>query len=273
MFNIFADSLFNPKGLVKYVNKKGIFVFFYLFVMAIFLSAGAFVTFFAPNNSIITEETTGCRLVNQSVMCDGDNYSVDKTFYMYGFEVHLLDEFTEVSDVTTLSETTIIIKDDYMKIFVGSTEISSLNIFSNQYGVTNLSEGIKIIQTSILIASVTVSILSNLALILVIALFSSITFLRFKKQIQYRKLFKLVVYAITPVVVLFTIYNLLQFSDIIFFILMFISYRSVFTLQRELQYQMAIRQAKAEQPDEVVETHNFDDIDKEDVDDSDKEDQ
>ena len=87
MFNIFADSLFNPKGLVKYVNKKGIFVFFYLLIMAIFLSAGSLINFFSSNNSAITEETTGCRLVNQAVVCDGDNYDIENTFYMYGFNV------------------------------------------------------------------------------------------------------------------------------------------------------------------------------------------
>lgn len=272
MFNIFADSLFNPKGLVKYVNKKGIFVFFYLLIMAIFMSAGAFVTFFASPNSTITDETTGCRVENQSVVCDGDNYSVDNTFYLYGFEVYLLDDSTEIADITNLTEASIIIKEDTMKILVGNQEISSLNMFSGNYGVTNLSEGIKTIQTSILITSVTVSILSNLALILVIVLFSSITFLRYKKFIQYRKLFKLVVYAITPVVVLLTLYNLLHFSDIIFFILMFISYRSIFTLQRELYYQTAIRKFQEDQPDGVVvESYRKEDIDEEDEDEPDKE--
>ena len=273
MFNIFADSLFNPKGLVKYVNKRGIFVFFYLLVMAIFLSAGSFINFFSSSNSTITEETTGCRLVSQSIVCDGDNYDATNTFYMYGFRVYVLDEATQVSDITNFGETSIVIKDNYMKIFISNTEISSLDIFSDQYGVTNLSDGIKTIQSSILVASIGVSILSNLALLLVIALFSSITFLRYKKDIRYKKLFRLSVFAITPVALLLTFYNMLHFNDILFFILMFISYRSIFTLQRELFYQTAIRKMKKEEDPDVVESIPYDDIDKEDAEESDKEDE
>jgi hypothetical protein len=48
---------------------------------------------------------------------------------------------------------------------------------------------------------------------------------------------KLVIFAISPFAVLMTFYNLINFDDLWFFILMLIAYRSVFMLQRELYYQ------------------------------------
>jgi len=53
---------------------------------------------------------------------------------------------------------------------------------------------------------------------------------------------------------------------------MFISYRSIFTLQRELFYQTTLRKMKQEEKDDVVESVPYDEADSDDTEESDKED-
>lgn len=275
MFNIFADSLFNPKGLVKYVNKKGFFIFIYLFLMALLMSIGMIVAIVRYDNSVISEETTGCRIDNYSLVCDGDNYDVNDIFNAYGFRVYFLDSTTDPEDIANMNDNSMFLKGDNMEIYINGQQFYSLPMLS-VYEINNMTELNDMLATFFLIGGIIGSIIQNFLLILAIALLSSLAFLRFRKEIQYKKIFKLVVFAVTPLAVLFTFYNLLQFNDLVFFILMFIAYRSIFVLQRQLYYQLALRQYQNQQPEQnqedVVESYHYDDIEQEDVEEEDEDD-
>jgi hypothetical protein len=75
---------------------------------------------------------------------------------------------------------------------------------------------------------------------LFIVLISTMSFLRLKRYIPYKKIFRLVLFASTPMAVLLTFYNLLALPEWAFFLLMFVGYRSIFVLQRELYFQTMV---------------------------------
>ena len=52
MFRILQDSIFNPKGLVKQVNRSGWFVLLYLIVLALFMSLGNAVAYISYDNPV-----------------------------------------------------------------------------------------------------------------------------------------------------------------------------------------------------------------------------
>ena len=73
----------------------------------------------------------------------------------------------------------------------------------------------------------------------------------------------MLVFAATPVAFLFSIYNLLEFDMLIFFILMFFAYRSVFTLQKEIHFRVLERgnvsQNQSEEEEPVEEDEETED--------------
>ena len=273
MFRILQDSIFNPKGLVKQVNRSGFFVFLYLLVMAIFMSIGTFVAYAAYENPTFTTETTGCFLQEEAIVCDGDNYDVDNLFYVYGFRVYFLDSDMSIDDIPNLDSDFLIVKGESITFYLNQSAMGSLPVFTDQYGATTLEDGMQTMVQFILITSIASSLITNFFLILAIVLISSLMFIRYKKFIAYKKLFKLITYAITPVALLITFYNLIQFNFIIFFIVSIFAYRTLFTLNRELYTQMMIRLMKQQNEDpSVVDSYQPDDFDTKDEESTEKDD-
>lgn len=270
MFNIFKDSLFDPKGLVKYVNKKGFFVFIYFIILAIFMSAGPIVNIAKQSNSTFTEENTGCTIVNESVVCNGDNYDIDNVFYLNGFRVFFLNESDTIDVIDDLGMQSVVIQGESLSIYFGDTSYYQFDFF-DLYDVETIEEGMDSLASFFLIGGIVGVVIQNIVLLLVVVLISSLAFLRFRKEIRYRKIFKLVIFAVTPLAVLFTFYGLFDINEIVFFILMFIAYRPIFTLQREILSRSAIRsynkqhQQDSNNMDDVVESYKYDEVETEDV--------
>ena len=274
MFNILHDSIFNQRGLLKQVNRSGWFVFLYLLVMALFMSLGTIFLYIRADNQTLTEENTGCSVVSNEVVCDGANYSMDNLFYMYNLRVYFLDQSMSVSDITNMSATSIVVHGDSIALYVGNMQMGSQAIFSDKFGNLTLTEGLAMFEKIILFAGIISSLIDNLVIILAIALISTLMFLKYKKVIRYLKLFKLAVYGVTPIALLITLYNIIQFNDVWFFILGFIAYLPLFRLNRELFTQVMIRQIKDQENDsDVVESYNQDEIESQIIDDDDDEDQ
>lgn len=279
MFNIFKDSLFDPKGLVKYTNKKGFFVFIYFLILALFMSSGAIVNIIKTNNSVFSDEITGCRIVDDSLVCDGDNYDSDNLFYLSGFRVYFLAEADTIDDITDFDFQSIVIQEDNIGIYIGESNLYRIN-FLSLYEFDNITDLMDSLGNFILIGFISGVIIQNIILLFVIVLISSLAFIRFRKEIKYRKILKLCIFAITPLAILFTFYGLFPISDIIFFILLFLAYRPIFSLQREIMSRQAIRKFNEQQrqddnpysDDDVVESYKYDEVESEDVDDSDNED-
>ncbi|MBI9008746.1 MAG: hypothetical protein JEZ05_01835 [Tenericutes bacterium] len=266
MFKILQDSIFNPKGLVKQVNRSGWFVLLYLIVMALFMSIGNTITYVSYENPVINDETTGCSLVDNSIVCDGENYDINALFFVYGIRVYFINEDATVDDIPNMELNALVVQDDTVGIYLNKSFVGALSIFSADYGFTTLAAAFSSVLTTLLIASLVSNFIMNLILILGVTLVSTIMFSRYRKFIKYKKLFKLTVFAVTPVVLLITFFNMLQFDMIIFFILSLVAYRTLFSLNRHLYMQMTLRamqQNHRQNPDDkdVVEIDDEDDLD------------
>lgn len=253
MYNIAKDSLFQPRLLVQYRNKSGWYAFFYLLILALFMTISAIV-FFAGyrNNSEITSASTGCGLDSQGLVCDGSSYDQDTTFHLYGYTLYFLDEASTVSDLPVLDEQSIVIQGRTMTFYFSSTKLSTLTVFSSDADIS-FDRFFQNLNVAILISSIFISFLGNIFLLVFISLVSTIPFIRLKKFIPFKKIYKLIIFAITPIAFLMTFYNLLNIPELFFFILMFIGYRSIFLLQRELYFQTMLH-LQDNPPGETIDT-------------------
>lgn len=202
------------------------------------MSIGAIV-FYAgyQNNDVITTEITGCVLNSGTVVCEDPSHEDSDKYTLYGYTLFFLNEDTDISEISALMDaSTIIVQGDRLDFYMDGQRFTSMSIFtgSDEIGFDDFFASMKV---AILIGSLVVGFAGNLFLLLFISLVSTIPFIRLRKFIKFGKIYKLVIFAITPIAFLMTFYNLLDLHQMLFFVLMFIGYRSIYLLQRELYYQ------------------------------------
>ncbi len=260
MFNILHDSIFYPKGLLRQVKKSGWFTSFYILVLSIFMSLGMYNLYLSYDNPTFNESTTGCDIVNYKFVCDGDNYNVNTMYDIYGVQIFFLNENMTVNDISSIGDSSIILQGSDINLYRGKNLIVSQEILSSRYGDFNtISDVTDFITHLLFISGIISNTLMNFMLILTIILISTIMFYRFRYSISYKKRFKLVTFAITPIALLITFYNLLNFDSIIFFVIAFFAYRPLFALTRELNLQLAMKEM--EKANEEVEENKEEDED------------
>lgn len=244
MYHVMKDSLFQPRDLLKYRNKSGWYAFFYLLLLALFASVGSIV-FYAgyKTNSTLTTETTGCAIVNETLVCGGENYAPSNRFNLYGYALYFLSESHTVQDIhPQIPDQAIIVKGQVMTVYISRSPLSAVPLVFD--GSVTFDQYFSTLQTALMVALIGVSYIGNVLLMVFISLVASLPFLRLRKFIPYKKLHRLIIFALTPVAVLLAFYNLLSLPDIMFFILLFIGYRSIFVLQKELYYQTMVHFSK-----------------------------
>lgn len=239
MYNIVKDSLFQPRSIIKYRNKSGWVAFFYLLILAVFMSIGGAVFYLGyQGNSVITSETTGCDFGSGGVVCESVSHTNTDKYQLYGYSVFFLDDEGMAADVSQfMGDASIIVQRDSLDFYISGSFFSSLKPFSSLPDAMTFDSYFANIKTAVLIGSIAITYLGNLFLLMFISLVSTIPFIRLRKFIRFKVIYKLVIFAITPIAFLMTFYNLLDLPDFLFFILMLIGYRSVFLLQRELYFQ------------------------------------
>ncbi|MDY0138398.1 MAG: hypothetical protein RBR50_01750 [Candidatus Izemoplasmatales bacterium] len=237
MFEVFSNSIVYPQKIVNYHNKKGGFVFLYILLLVLLMSISVLVFYLSSKPDVITEANSGCSISEGTIVCTGDNYDMNNYYNVYGFPIYILSEEDDYLDVQDRQALAIVLQGQGMNFYVGTQKVSSMNMF-NSYEFSNLEEGISVLTTSLIVVDVFIKVIYNALVLLFIILISTIPFIRFKKFISYKKIFKMLTFASTPMAFLFAIYNLLNFDMLIFFILMMVAYRSVFVLQRELHFRI-----------------------------------
>jgi hypothetical protein len=262
MFEVFTNSIVYPKNILNYHNKRGGFVFLYILILVFLMSISAFVYYLSTKPEEVNFANSGCEIVDNSLSCTGNNYSPNQSFKIYDFDLYLLSPSDSVASINDMGDYALILQGSKLMVSVGQQSINSLNFLSS-YEISTMAEVTSVLSFSIAFAGIFMGLLSNAFIILFIVMISSIPFLRFKSLISYKKIFKMLVFAATPMAFLFSIYNLLEFDMLIFFILMFFAYRSVFTLQKEIHFRVLARGNVAQNQSEQDETVE-DDEDKED---------
>lgn len=266
MYNIIRESISAPKSLIKYHSKKGWFVFLYILVFAMLLSLNVYLLLIANDNPTVNNATTNCVVEDGSFQCQ-ETALEDQYYSAYGVRLFFLSDNQAVDDVQIDGlDYAFVVKDDTAHYLLGDRTVFEMNI-SNFDSVGDYYATIK---TSIAISLVLFSLVQNIGIILFITLISTLPFLRFRKEIRYRKIFKMVVFAATPIYLVLTINNLLNFNTFVFFVVMFIAYRSIFLLQKELYIRSIIRKQRQNQrqnqssfkqsinPDDVIDQEDND---------------
>jgi hypothetical protein len=202
----------------------------------VLVSIGGLVYYFSyTGNSVITEETTGCSLISDQMICAGAAHDPDKVYALYGFSLYFLNE-TET--ITNPNEERIVFQGNKITFYnvflvspvpMNTSQVIAVSSSFNDY-FSSFAMTIRLMQVISLFVS-------NIFLVLFVSLLGTIPFFRLGRFIEYKKIFKLVVFAMTPFSVLLTFFNLLELPEFLVIILMFFSYRSLFVLQRELTEQ------------------------------------
>lgn len=237
MYNILKDSLISPKNLLNYRNKKGLFVFFYLFILTVFVSIGSFIYYFKlPNPALINTTLTSCEYLDEGLSCTSDTYSPSEEYLIYGFSTYFLNENSIISDIGVMPDQSMVFSGQSLTFYQNNQAMTSVDL-SPLLPTYDFDGVIVFVGRILLVMFLVFSFVGNMIMLLIVTLISTIPFFRLKQYIPYRKIFKLVLFAISPFAILMTFYNLIDFSQWIFFFLMLVAYRSVFQLQRELYFQ------------------------------------
>ncbi|MFA5466623.1 MAG: hypothetical protein WC251_02115 [Candidatus Izemoplasmatales bacterium] len=246
MYNIAKDSIFQPKELLNYRHKSGWFTTFYLLILALVVSLSPIIHYgWYKDNTVITTATSGCRLAQGGLVCDQTQYSPDNVFHLYGYSVHLLDESDSVTQIIdNMGQMSMVFQGESMTLFLDGERQTQMPIFSLASDTMTFDTFFQSLETGLLVGLLMVHYLGNLLLLLLVGLISTLPFIRLKRFIRYRIILKLVIFALTPVAILMSLYNLLSFPDIMFFVLLFIGYRSIYVMQRELHFQTMVHLEK-----------------------------
>ncbi len=262
MFKILHDSIFDPKALVKQVKRSGWFVALYILIMAIFMTIGPIVSYFSYENSALDYETTGCRLGDSGLVCDGDNYNPNNFYMLYGIRVFMLSETDSVDMITNLGDSSLVFQGTSMTMYMGTTPLMTSPSYINTELYANIDEAMDSMSTMFLVSGILGSLFMNLLMILVIILVSSLMMLRYRDQISYKNIFKLVTFGVTPLALVITFFHLVNINVWIFFIVALFAYRTLFVLNSELYLQSMLRkQGTNNQNDNVVDSYSHDDVD------------
>ena len=240
MFRILQDSLLDPKGLLKQLKRSWFFVIMYLFVMALFMSLGTGSYLLSYESSTINQETTGCTLIDNQVTCTSDsNETLDTRFDILDIRVYILNTNQSVSDIETMESISLVIQGDTVGYYIEDSGVIGFKIFNESNNFQSLAEGAAYIENALLIFYLVSVVLSNVVLITIFALLATLMFSRFKNYMSWGRRFKLAVFGSTPIALVITFYNILNFSFLLFFILSIFAYRTFTVLNRHLYMELA----------------------------------
>ncbi len=236
MYNLLKDSLFTPKNLLQYRNKSGWFTFFYLLFLSIIVAIYSFVFVFSyQTNDIITSASTSCEFQPSGLVCAD---SVTEGLNLYDLRFYFLNEndafpavLTDQSVIFQGKEIFVLLDGDVLftsSLYVG-TEFLSFDYVTSTF------------QTTIAVMTIIGAIIGSMFLLLFMSVISTLPFLRLRQFIAFKKILKLVIFAVTPLAFLLAFYNLLRLPEWSFILLMLLGYRSLMLLQRELYYQTYLR--------------------------------
>jgi hypothetical protein len=235
MYNVFKDSIVNPKGLLDHRNKSGGFAFLYFIILTFLMSINAIVFLLGyPADSTITSASTGCSFVSETLVC-ADSATIREQI-VFGTPVYFFNEDEVIP--TTINEDALVFQGSMVSVYV-SGESQFAYAFRPQNTET-FDRFFSLLYAMMRITVYVSAFFQNGLFFLFIVLISTMSFLRLKRYIPYKKIFRLVLFASTPMAVLLTFYNLLALPEWAFFLLMFVGYRSIFVLQRELYFQTMV---------------------------------
>jgi hypothetical protein len=272
MYQLFKDALIIPHNLLKYRNKGFFFTATYVLILAFLMSLGTIVQMLSfVGNSELTSENVGCRFDNGALFCDGADYDPNREFALFGYAVYFLESGELLLDPQA---SRIVFQGDSFSLYLDGNRVYGVNLMIPADNSLSFDQYMKTVVNVIRYGSGVYALISNVLILLGIALIATLSFLRLARFIRYKTIYKLVLFGLTGFAVVMTFYNLLHFHVILFYVLMFVSYRGVFLLQQVLTREtmihlneMAMRQSGSSgetvetQRPEAVETEETEEAD------------
>jgi len=266
------DSLFEPKKILQYRNKSGWYAFLYFLILALFMTIG-YIAFYIgyDGNSVITSDTTGCELSSTGVECLSSDFDFQTEYNLYGISIYFLNETDQFQDIVFIGDSSLVFQGNSVTLFSSSTQRITFPNLTTLSQSNTFDQFFSTFKTALLVTSILVGFLTNLILLLFVSLVSTIPFLRLKKFIRFKKLYILVIFAITPIAILMTFYNIIPINNVLFFVLMIIGYRSLYILQRELFTTtfLHLQNQQQEQDDNIIDSsYTVTDVEEEETEDN-----
>lgn len=269
MYTVFKDSLIFPHNLLKYRNKGFFFTMAYVLILALLMSLGTIVQMLSfIGNSDLTTENVGCGFENGELVCDGTNYDPNREFALFGYAVYFLESGDLLNDPNA---SRIVFQGEAFTLYLDGTRVYGINLMIPADNSVSFDQYMKTVVDVIRYGSGVYALISNVLVLLGIALIATLSFLRLARFIRYKIIYKLVLFGLTGFAIVMTFYNLLHFHVILFYILMFISYRGVFLLQQVMTRETMlhlneIAMKRAEPAGETVETQQPEPIENDETD-------
>ncbi len=239
MFRIFRDSLFDPKKIITFRNHKFGYLFVYVMLLALLMSTGAFVYYLGyDSNSMITTESTGCEIRENKLICDLDNHDPNTAYNIYGYTFYFLDESESFINVPTSDYDVMVFQGTSISVYQNHALYFSWSINSVISTSVDFDQMMQSFSGGMLFVSLFINYLSNILMMFIFILISSLTFLSFKKYMKYREIFILVGFAATPIAAVMIFYGLIPMSDFVFILLLLGSYYSLYILKRSLSIEI-----------------------------------
>ncbi len=232
MYSLLRDSILFPKNLLAYRNKRFWFVAVYVLILSALVSLPIIVPVAAYNgNSEITTATTGCSVTGGSVVCEGTVYDPDRAYAFFGYSVYFLNPGDLLSDPAA---DRLVIQGTRMYLYVDGVQSVGTDLSPILSSVSSFDVLMADMETLVRYLAAPYTIFGNLIVLLSFALLGTLFFSRLFAFVRYGVIYKLVLFALTPVAIFLTFNNLIALDAILFWVLLFLSYRSVFVLQQVL---------------------------------------
>jgi len=232
MYQLFLDSLLTPKRILNHRNRSGWFAFLYLLVLSILVSISTFVFVFGyPDNSTITTESTSCSFEQGSLVCADSGL---REYHFYGMSWYFLEADETIP--SSISSESMVVHGMTLKFYTaGKMEFAF--VIPATFQSLGFDTFFHYLINGMKVSIILQGILSNLFLLVMIALLTSISFSRLRMFIPYHKLFKLIIYGLTPIALLLTFFYLLRLPEWLLILMLLLGSRSNLILQRELYIQ------------------------------------
>lgn len=239
MFQIFRDSLFDPKKIITYQNKRTSTFIFYILLLSLFMTTGTLMFYFGfSSNSTINSNTTGCSITQNSLSCTGVEHDPNEAFILYDFTFYFLDESESIEDINMLESEIMVFQGNSISLYRNGNEYLSWSSVDLLAASPDFDTMMSAFSSGILIVSIFVAYMLNLLLLLFWILISTVAFSQYRRYMKFGQIYKLVGFATTPVAAVIAFNSLVYMSNTVFFILFLGSYYSLYFLRRSLSLQI-----------------------------------
>ena len=240
MYRIIGDSFVNPAGIIEQRKRSGWFVALYIFIIGLLLSLPTTVGIIKFNGinygtkMEITNNILSFNLKTEIVdgVLNGDKEAGPVTLNYYGYNIYLLREASE-ANILKNGEIAVVVCDEYIYFVANGMQVLQVKIveasehfrnvdFSDRSSILeNFCSGLDDIvlryKWSFGIFIILISIVSS---ILTYLLYIGISYLfmgGFRKVVKKSHLFKIITFALTPVMLAMIFANILNISGILYF--------------------------------------------------------